>query len=69
MKRQAISQIMQPLAPHEVSSHVKGIHGWLTEEEGTLLYHLAKKCRKGVIVEIGSWMGKSTLWLDRKSVV
>ena len=37
--------------------------GWLAEGEGPLLYNLAKKCNKGVIVEIGSWKGKSTIWL------
>jgi predicted O-methyltransferase YrrM len=37
--------------------------GWLAEGEGLLLYNLAKKCSKGVIVEIGSWKGKSTIWL------
>ena len=40
------------------------IHGWLTDTEGELLYDLAKSCTgNGVIVEIGSWKGKSTIWL------
>ncbi|MCD4705082.1 class I SAM-dependent methyltransferase [bacterium] len=44
------------------------IDGWLSNEEGELLYNLAKKCNKnGVIVEIGSWKGKSTIWLAKGS--
>ena len=44
------------------------VDGWLTEKEGRLLYELAKKCgARGVIVEIGSWKGKSTTWLARGS--
>lgn len=32
--------------------------------EGPLLYRLAQRCSgRGVIVEIGSWKGKSTIWL------
>ena len=38
--------------------------GWHTDTNGGLLYTLAKKCRgDGVIVEIGSWKGRSTSWL------
>jgi len=44
------------------------VEGWLTPEEGRLLYNLAKTCTgQGVIVEIGSWKGKSTIWLGRGS--
>jgi predicted O-methyltransferase YrrM len=40
------------------------IPGWLAAEEGEALYDLARSCtRKGVIVEIGSWKGKSTVCL------
>ena len=40
------------------------VEGYLTKREGKLLYNLAKECRgKGVIVEIGSWKGKSTTCL------
>jgi predicted O-methyltransferase YrrM len=43
---------------------VAGIGGWLTPKEGRLLYALARRCTgRGVIVEIGSWKGKSTIWL------
>ena len=44
------------------------VEGWLTYKEGETLYDLAKKCTgKGVIVEIGSWKGKSTIWLAKGS--
>jgi len=33
--------------------------------EGALLYKLARKCTKGSIVEIGSWKGRSTIWLAK----
>lgn len=57
--RTEISQIKKLLAT---------VDGWLTDREGELLYDLARKCpRKGVIVEIGSWKGKSTIWLGRGS--
>lgn len=43
---------------------IADIPGWLTDEEGETLYDLAKACTgRGVIVEIGSWKGKSTTCL------
>lgn len=43
---------------------ITDIQGWTTNREGKLLYRLAKKVKqKGVIVEIGSWKGKSTIYL------
>jgi MMP 1-O-methyltransferase len=43
---------------------IADIPGWLTDEEGEALYELARRCRgDGVIVEIGSWKGKSTVCL------
>ena len=42
--------------------------GWLSDREGEILYNLAKNCKgKGVIVEIGSWEGKSTIWIGSGS--
>lgn len=42
------------------------IAGWLSDSEGELLYELAKKVPRGqAIVEIGSWKGKSTVWLAK----
>ena len=43
---------------------IADVPGWLTDEEGEALYDLAKRCTGcGVIVEIGSWKGKSTICL------
>ena len=56
------------MTPAEVERHVAGIGGWLTPKEGRLLYDLARRCTgRGVIVEIGSWKGKSTIWLANGS--
>ena len=42
------------------------IDGWLSDSEGELLYELAKSVPCGqAIVEIGSWKGKSTVWLAK----
>lgn len=49
----------------KVKEKLSHVEGWLSEKEGKLLYNLAKNCKgKGVIVEIGSWKGKSTIWLS-----
>lgn len=45
-----------------IKSIVDKIDGWLTFDEGKFLYSAATEC-KGNIVEIGSWKGKSTIWL------
>src|SRR5919108_1568201 len=48
----------------DVKPLIADIPGWLTDEEGEALYDLARSCRgDGVIVEIGSWKGKSTVCL------
>lgn len=48
---------------------VATVEGWLSNVEGRCLYRLARKCRgRGVIVEIGSWKGKSTIWLGKGSL-
>lgn len=52
----------------EIKKLTEKIDGWLSDREGELLYNLAKNCKgKGVIVEIGSWKGKSTVWLAKGS--
>lgn len=44
------------------------VEGWLTDAEAQYLYQAAKNCRgDGVIVEVGSWKGKSTIWLAKGS--
>jgi MMP 1-O-methyltransferase len=51
-------------APRRVRELIADIPGWLTDEEAEALYELARSCRgDGVIVEIGSWKGKSTVCL------
>lgn len=47
---------------------VDPIEGWLSGHEAELLYHSARRCTgKGVIVEIGSYKGKSAIWLAKGS--
>ncbi len=54
----------------KIKKIVSQVGGWLTDGEGELLYDLAKKCQnKGAIVEVGSWKGKSTIWLGKGSRV
>jgi predicted O-methyltransferase YrrM len=50
------------LKPHEAACAVSGwVHGWISGAQRTKLFHLAQECPKGqIIVEIGSWKGKST---------
>lgn len=44
------------------------IEGWLTDDEGKFLYCAARNCTgKGAIVEIGSWKGKSTVFIGKGS--
>ncbi|NBV76737.1 class I SAM-dependent methyltransferase [bacterium] len=46
----------------------ENVGGWLTEAEGLSLYNIAKKIKTGnVIVEVGSWKGKSTICLGNGS--
>jgi len=43
---------------------IAAVPGWLTDEEGEALYELARRVEgRGVILEIGSWKGKSTICL------
>jgi len=40
----------------------------VSDKEGEFLYNITKACTgKGVIVEIGSWKGVSTIWLGKGS--
>jgi predicted O-methyltransferase YrrM len=46
--------------------HFKDIEGWLSLREGVALYRFSSLLPKGsIIVEIGSWKGKSTYCLAR----
>jgi predicted O-methyltransferase YrrM len=50
----------------EIKKIVAKVDGWLPDIEGEFLYNAARTCKgKGVVVEIGSWKGKSTIWLGR----
>ena len=52
----------------KIKSAVSQVDGFLSDNEGELLYNFARKCtRKGAIIEIGSWKGKSTIWLGHGS--
>lgn len=39
------------------------IGGWLRDTEAKFLYNTARNSQWGVVVEIGSWLGKSTVYL------
>ena len=50
--------------PEEVWLVIDRIRGWLSREEASALYNLAKGTKSGVIVEIGSCQGRSTVALS-----
>jgi len=53
---------------NDVGSIAEKIDGWLGKREGAYLYALTKwSVTPGVIGEIGSWKGKSTVWLAKGS--
>jgi MMP 1-O-methyltransferase len=55
-------------APQELRDRLAGIDGWLSDEEAATLYRLARGCTgRGVIVEIGSFKGRSTIALGMGS--
>lgn len=55
---------MSQLQNKKFQKAILEIPGWLSLEEGLLLYKLTKKLyRKGTIVEIGSFQGKSTVFI------
>jgi MMP 1-O-methyltransferase len=52
------------LLPADVEEITRDVEGWFGPFEGRLLYRLASLADPaGYIVEIGSWHGKSTIWL------
>jgi len=63
---------LSPIPPdvrQELLALTAGVEGWLTVEEGELLYRMARACTgRGAIVEIGSFKGKSTIWLAKGSL-
>jgi predicted O-methyltransferase YrrM len=53
-----------PATADEVAAVVSTVEGWLSEAQGRSLYNAAAASTgKGAIVEIGSWKGRSTIWL------
>jgi predicted O-methyltransferase YrrM len=60
--------IATPLSLGEVEAKTRAVGGWLSRPEGRRLWLLARNCAgRGAIVEIGSWKGKSTIWLANGS--
>jgi len=52
----------------EFVEYANKVEGWLTNNEAMLLFKLSLSCKgDGEIVEIGSWKGKSTIWLAKGS--
>ncbi len=52
----------------EFDKATENVGGWLTDAEGRSLYNTAKEIKTGnVIVEVGSWKGRSTICLGNGS--
>lgn len=50
----------------KILEEIKDVEGLLNDKEAETLYNLSRNCKgKGVIVEIGSWKGKSTICLAK----
>lgn len=59
---------MNRSAIHQVQELAATVEGWLGKREGPYLYQLAAVAAPlGVVVEIGSWQGRSTIWLGKGS--
>jgi len=56
-----------PITKRELLGKMKKIGGLLHDDEALLLYRFGKEARNGVIVEIGSFKGKSTICLANGS--
>jgi hypothetical protein len=57
-------QLDIPTQEDRINSLAWRVDGWLYEDEGRALYRLARNCTgAGLIVEVGSWKGKSTIYL------
>src|SRR3989344_3407843 len=60
--------MIEPLQIIQQFLRDNSVKGWLTLREGALLYDLARRCpRNSCIVEIGSWEGKSTVYISNGS--
>ena len=55
---------VDPGAIERARAAARPVAGWLSDAEGELLFALAAECPpSATIVEIGSWHGKSTIWI------
>ncbi len=68
MTSQPAARVRAPMHPPETEDETAAIaepvEGWLSEAQGRELYRAAIACAQhGAIVEIGSWKGRSTVWL------
>lgn len=61
-EREALVVDGTPETADDVERIASQVRGWLTSAEGRMLYALAR-ASSGPIVEVGSWRGKSTVWL------
>lgn len=69
MKASFIETLAELEDMSQVHRITRDIDGWLTELEGASLYHAALYGpREGKIVEIGSFKGRSTVWLAKGSM-
>ena len=69
MDGETAAQIQAVAQFNDLVLRFKGIQGWLADIEGYVLYRLARDGEgSGAIVEIGSWMGRSTAWLAAGSM-
>jgi MMP 1-O-methyltransferase len=49
---------------YELEPQIDPIHGWLVREAGNILYQLVRvHMVSPLVVELGSWRGRSTAWL------
>ncbi len=55
---------MSTMTIEAARQRTRDVEGWLTDREGEALFRLARDYgRLGAVVEIGSWKGRSTIWL------
>lgn len=53
----------------ELAELIRGVDGWLQATEAYALYQAALFCTRGVIVELGSYEGRSTISLAKGATV
>ncbi len=67
--RDVFAGILRKKDPHgALRKTLRTLDGKLSDEEAVLLYELATRVREGVIVEVGSYRGKSTIALALGSI-